>query len=129
VAIAITLRTIPTELWVAAAFVPCVSVVLMAIQNLPTFWFPLRQAPGSKPEPFELLGHVLVHPLVKMAGYCAAAATTSAVSAGAYFSFGQSAIAALIAAWLALAAFGSGVVVLLAHVFDRFDVSSAAIAR
>jgi hypothetical protein len=120
---AIALRSVPAGLWVAAAFVPPVSVVLMAIENLPTFWFPLRQSPGTKPEPFELIGHVLIHPLLRMAGYCAAVVATLVVSAGAYFLFGQRVFAALSAAWLTLAAGGSCLVVLLAHVFDRFDVT------
>jgi hypothetical protein len=120
---AIALKTIPAGLWVAAAFVPPVSVVLIAIENLPTLWFPMRQTPGTKPEPFELLGHALVHPLLRMAGYCAAVVATLVVPAGAYFLFGQRAVAALAAAWLTLAAGGSGLVVLVAHVFDRFDVT------
>ncbi len=121
--IAIALKSIPLALWVAAAFAPPVSVVLMAIENLPTFWFPLRQTPGAKPEPFEVLGRVLVHPVLRLAGYCAAVVVTFLVSAIAYFVFGQRVSAALIAAWLTLTAGGSVLVVLLAHLFDRFDVT------
>jgi hypothetical protein len=95
----------------------------MAIENLPTFWFPVRQTPRAKPEPFELLGHVLIHPLVRMAGYSAAAVGTFVVSAVAYFLFGRSVVAALAAAWLTVAAGGFGLVMFLAHVFDRFDVT------
>jgi len=120
---AIALGSVPAGLWVAAAFAPPVSVVLMAIENVPTFWFPLRQTPGTRPEPFELLGHALVHPLLRMAGYCAAVVATSMVSAGAYFLFGQRVFAALAAAWLTLAAGGAVLVALLAHMFDRFDVT------
>jgi hypothetical protein len=120
---AIALRSVPDGLWVAAAFVPPASVVLMAIENLPALWFPLRQTPGSKPEPFELLGRVLIHPLVRMAGYCAAIVATVVVSAVAYFLFGQRVSVALATAWLTLAAGGSGVVMLLAHAFDQFDVA------
>jgi hypothetical protein len=120
---AIALKSVPAALWVAAAFVPPLSVVLMAIENLPAFWFPSRQAPGTTPEPFELLGRVLVHPLLRLAGYCAAAVATLVVSAAAYFLFGQRISAALIAAWLTLVAGGFGLVGLLAHAFDRFDVT------
>jgi len=121
--IAIGLKSVPAGLWAAAAFVPPVSVVLMAIENLPTFLFPVRQTPGTKPEPFEVLGRVLVHPFLRLAGYSAAVVATLVVSVAAYFLFGQRVSAALIAAWLTLAAGGFGLVGLLAHAFDRFDVT------
>ncbi len=121
--VAVGLRSVPAGLWVAAAFVPPVSVVMMAIENLPALWFPLRLTPGFKPEPFEQLGHYLLHPLLKNAGHCAVGVATLVVSAAAYFLFGQHIGAALAAAWLALAAGGCGLVVLLAHVFDQFDVT------
>ena len=121
--IALALRSVPLGLWVAIAFVPPVSIVLMAIENLPCFWFPLRQTPGSKPEPFELLGHVLLHPVVRMVGYAVATGTTLLVAALAFFLFGKGAAPAIIAAWLTLAAIGTGLVVLLAHTFDQFDVT------
>jgi hypothetical protein len=124
-AMAIALRSVPAGLWVAAAFGPPVSVVLMANENLLILWFPLRPTPGATPEPFELIGHALLLPFLRMAGACAAVVATCAVSAGAYFLFGQSVIAALAAAWLTLAAGGSGLVVLVAYVFDRFDVARA----
>ncbi|MGO9464333.1 MAG: hypothetical protein ACLQIB_45465 [Isosphaeraceae bacterium] len=120
---AIAFGSVPAALWVAAAFVLPVSVVLMAIENLPTLWFPVRHTPGAKPEPFEVLGRVLVHPFLRLAGYSAAVVATSLVSAAAYFLFGQRASAALIAAWLTLAAGGIGLVVILADTFDRFDVA------
>jgi hypothetical protein len=100
-----------------------VSVVLMAIENLPTLWFPLRNEPGVKPEPFELLGHVLLHPFLRMAGYSVAAATTLAVTAAAYFLSGERVFAAVIAAWLTLAAGGAVLLALLARTFDEFDVT------
>jgi hypothetical protein len=120
---AIGLKGVPAELWAAAALVPPFSVVLMAIENLPTFWFPLRQRPGTKPEPFELFGHALVHPLLKLAGYGATMLATLVVSVCAYFVFGQHVLAALVAAWLTLAGCGSALVMLLAHEFNRFDVT------
>jgi hypothetical protein len=123
VVIALALRSVPIGLWVATAFVPPVSMVLMAIENLPSFWFPLRHTPGSKPEPFELFGHVLLHPVVRMVGYAAATGTTLLVATLAFFLFGQGVAAAFIAAWLTLAAIGTGLVALLAHTFDRFDVT------
>ena len=52
VIIAVALRSVPPSLWAAAAFVPLVSVVLMAIENLPTFWFPMRETRGTKPESY-----------------------------------------------------------------------------
>lgn len=122
-AAAIALRSVPEGLWIAAAFVPPVSVVLMAIENLPTFWFPIRQTPGRTPEPFEMIGLVLLHPLLRLAGYCAALVMTFAVSVGVYFVFGQRLTPALIGAWITLAASGFGLIALLAHVFDRFDVT------
>ncbi len=125
VVIAIGLKSAPTALWIAAAFVPPVSVNVMAIENLPTFWFPMRHLQGSKPEPFELLGHVLVYPLVRMLIYTAAIVATFVMSAGAYFLFGHSPVAALAAAWFTLAAIGTGLVMLLAQTFDEFDVSRA----
>jgi hypothetical protein len=121
--IALALRSVPTGLWVATAFVPPVSLVLMAIENLPSFWFPLRQTPGAKPEPFELFGHVLLHPVVRIVGYAMATGTTVLVAALAFFLFGQGVAAGIIAAWLTLAATGAGLVALLAHTFDRFDVT------
>jgi hypothetical protein len=121
--IALALRSVPLGLWVATAFVPPVSIVLMAIENLPSFWFPLRQTPGSKPEPFELLGHVLLHPVLRMVGYAVATGTTLLVAALAFFLFGKGAAPAIIAAWLTLAAIGAGLVALLADTFDRFDVT------
>jgi hypothetical protein len=123
VVIALALRSVPLGLWVATAFVPPVSIVLMAIENLPSFWFPLRHTPGSKPDPFELFGHVLLHPVVRMVGYAAATGTTVLVAALAFFLFGQGVAAAVIAAWLTLAATGAGLVALLARAFDRFDVT------
>jgi hypothetical protein len=45
------------------------------------------------------------------------------VTAIAYFVFGQRVSAALIAAWLTLFAAGLGLVVWLARIFDRFDVT------
>ncbi len=120
---AIGLRSVPAWLWVAAAFVLPVSVVLMAIENLPTLWFPVRQTHGTKPEPFEVLGRVLVHPFLRLAGYSAAVVATSVVSAAAYFLFGQRVSAALIAAWLTLATGGTVLVVILAQAFDQFDVT------
>jgi hypothetical protein len=107
----------------ATAFVPPISIVLMAIENLPSFWFPLRHTPGSKPEPFELFGHVLLHPVVRMVGYAVTAGTTLLVAALAFYLFGKGVAAAIIAAWLTLAATGAGLVALLAHTFDRFDVT------
>jgi hypothetical protein len=121
--IALALRSVPLGLWVATAFAPPVSIVLMAIENLPSFWFPLRQTPGSKPEPFELFGHVLLHPVLRMVGYAAAAGTTLLVAALAFFLFGQGVAAAIIVAWVTLAAIGTGLVALLAHTFDQFDVT------
>jgi hypothetical protein len=123
VVIALALRSVPLGLWVATAFVPPVSIVLMAIENLPSFWFPLRHTPGSRPEPFELFGHVLLHPVVRMVGYAVAAGTTLLVASLAFFLFGERAAAAIFAAWLTLAATGAGLVALLAHTFDRFDVT------
>ncbi len=128
VVIALALRRVPLGLWVATAFVPPVSIVLMAIENLPSFWFPVRKTPGSKPEPFEMLGHVLLHPVVRMVGYAVAAGTTVLVAAFAFFVFGKGVAAAIIAAWLTLAASGAGLVALLAHTFDRFDVTQDASA-
>jgi hypothetical protein len=121
--IAVAWRSAPPGLWVAAAFAPPVSVVLMAIENLPSFWFPLRQTPGSRPEPFEFFGHVLLHPLVRAAAYAAAAGTTLLVAALASLLPGNGVATALIAAWLTLGAIGAGLVVLLADTFDRFDVT------
>jgi hypothetical protein len=121
--IALALRRIPSGLWVATAFAPPVSIVLMAIENLPSFWFPVRQSPGTKPEPFEMLGHVLLHPLVRMVGYAVAAGTMVFVAAIAFFLFSKGVDAAMIAAWLTLAGSGAGLVALLAHAFDRFDVT------
>ena len=123
VVIALAMRSVPLGLWVATAFVPPVSIVLMAIENLPSFWFPLRHTPGSTPEPFELFGHVLVHPVVRMVGYAVATGTTLLVAALAFFLFGKGVASAIIAAWLTLAATGAGLVALLAHTFDRFDVT------
>jgi hypothetical protein len=122
VVISLALRRVPSELCVAAAFAPPASIVLMAIENLPSFWFPLRQTPGSKPEPFELFGHLLLHPFVRMLGYALAAGTTLLVSALAYLMFGTAAVA-IIAAWLALAASGAGLVAFLSHTFDQLDVA------
>jgi hypothetical protein len=121
--IALALRSAPLGLWVAAVFAPPVSVVWMAIENLPVLWFPLRQTPGSKPEPFELLGHVLLHPVLRMVGYAVAAGTTLLVAALAFFLFGTGIAAGIIAAWLTLSAIGTGLVALLAHTFDQFDVT------
>jgi hypothetical protein len=104
VIIALALERVPPGLWVATAFAPPVSIVLMAIENLPTLWFPLRQTPGSRPEPFEQLGHVLLHPLVRMVGYAVAAGTMVLVAALAFYLFGQRVVAAIVAAWLTLAA-------------------------
>lgn len=125
--IALALRSAPAGLWVAVAFAPPVSVVLMAIENLPSFWFPLRQTPGAKPEPFEALGHILLHPFLRMIGYAVTAGATSLAAVLALFLFGRD-VAALVAAWLALAASGAGLVALLAHTFDRFDVTQDATA-
>jgi hypothetical protein len=125
VAMAIAVRSVPAGLWAAAAFGPPVSVIVVANENLLTLWFPLRPKPGTTPEPFEQIGHALVHPILRIAGTGAAVVATSVVSAGAYFLFGQSVIAALAAAWLTLAAGGAGLVVLVSYVFDRFDVTRA----
>jgi hypothetical protein len=126
--IALGLRSVPSGLWVATAFVPPVSIVLMAVENLPSFWFPLRQTPGSQPEPFELFGHVLLHPVVRMVGYAVVTGTTVLVAALAFFLFGQGLAAPTIVAWLTLSAFGAGLVALLAYTFDRFDVTQDATA-
>jgi hypothetical protein len=45
------------------------------------------------------------------------------VAALAFYLFGQRVVAAIVAAWLTLAAGGAGLVALLAHTFDRFDVT------
>jgi hypothetical protein len=121
--VAIALRSIPPGLWLAAAFVPPVSVVMIAIENLPTLWFPLRQEPGEKPEPFEYLGHVMLHPFLKLVGFALAAVATLAVTVAAYFLSGQRSAVAMIAAWLTLAAGGASLVALLARTFDEFDVT------
>jgi len=120
---AIALGSVPIFLLVAAAFVPPLSVVLIAVENLPTLWFPVRHTPGTKPEPFEVLGRVLIHPFLRLAAHSAALVATAAVSAAAYFLFGERISAALAAAWLTLAAGGIGLVMLLADMFDRFDVT------
>jgi hypothetical protein len=57
-----------------------------------------------------------------MVGYAAATGTTSLVAALAFFLFGKG-VAAIIAAWLTLAATGTGLLALLAHTFDQFDVT------
>ncbi len=67
VAMAIAVRSVPAGLSVAAAFGPPVSVVLIAIENLLTLWFPMRPTPGTTPEPFELIGHALFRPVLRMA--------------------------------------------------------------
>jgi hypothetical protein len=123
--IAISLGSLSAALWLAAAFVLPVSVILMATENLLIFWFPVRHGPGSTPQPFELIGRVLLHPLVRSVAYGAVVVATLTMSAGAYFLFGQSASAALAAAWLTLTVSGLSLVVLLADVFDRFDVTRA----
>jgi hypothetical protein len=84
VVIAIRLKSAPGAIWIAAAFVLPISVNVTAIENLPTFWFPMRQLPGSKPETLELLGHVFVCPLVRMLIYTAAVVATFVMSAGAF---------------------------------------------
>ncbi len=127
-AIAIVLRSVPPALCLAAAFVPAVSVILMAIENLLVLWFPMRQQPGAAPEPFELIGRVLLHPFVRMAAYSAVVVAALMISAVSYFLLGQSIFAALAAAWLALAAGGLALVVLLAETFDQFDVTRVASA-
>jgi hypothetical protein len=121
--LAIGLRSLPSGIVIASAFVPLSSLVLMSIENLATFWFPMRQTPGVKPEPFEQFGHVLIYPLVRMVCYCAALVAIGVVATGAYFVFGQSAVASLAAAWLTLAVGGAGLVFLLSRAFDEFDVA------
>ncbi|HEX3447899.1 MAG TPA: hypothetical protein VHS97_06570, partial [Isosphaeraceae bacterium] len=59
----------------------------------------------------------------RMVGYAVATGTTLLVAALAFFLFGKGVAAAIIAAWLTLAATGAGLVALLAHTFDRFDVT------
>ena len=121
--VVIALRRLPPGLWAAAVFVPPVSVLVIAVENLPGFWFPMRPRQDLKPEPFEMVGHVLLHPILRMAGYATAAGTTVLVSAAAYFLSGQSFLAAVVAAWFTLAVGGIGLIALLARVFDTFDVS------
>ena len=121
--IALGLRSVPSGLWVAAVFAPPISVVWMAIENLPSFWFPLRQTPGCAPEPFEAIGHVLLHPLVRIVCYAVATGATALAAAVAFFLFGASIVAAIVAAWLTIVATGAGLVVLLARTFDWFDTT------
>jgi hypothetical protein len=121
--VVIALRRLPPGLWAAAVFVPPVSVLVIAVENLPGFWFPMRPRQDLKPEPFEMVGHVLLHPILRMAGYATAAGTTVLVSAAAYFLSGQSFLAAVVAAWFTLAVGGIGLIALLARAFDTFDVS------
>jgi hypothetical protein len=122
-AIAIALRSTHAGFWLAACFVPPVSVIVAALENLPILWFPFHETPGSKPEPFEMLGHIMIHPLLRLVGYSAVVLATLVVAAGAFFLFGQRFSAAIVAAWLTLAAGGFGLVGLVAHVFDQFDVT------
>ena len=126
--IALALQRAPFGLWVAATFAPPVSIVLMAIENLPSFWFPVRQTPGSKPEPFEQFGHVLLHPLVRMVGYAVTTVITVLMAVLAFLLFGNGVVAPTIAAWLTLAVGGVALVALLARVFDRHDVAQDATA-
>ena len=128
-AAAIAFRRAPRRLWTAAAFVPPVSVVLAAIENLPAFWFPVTQTRGTNPDPFELIGHFLIHPLLRLVAYSAVVVVTLAVAAGAYFLSGQQVYAAFGAAWLTLAAVACGLVMLVAHAFDQFDVTRNASAE
>jgi hypothetical protein len=121
--IALALQRAPFGLWVAAAFAPPVSIVLMAIENLPSFWFPVRQTPGTKPEPFELFGQVLLHPLVRMVGYAVTTVISVLMAVLAFLLFGNGVVAPTIAAWLTLAAGGVALVALLARAFDRHDVA------
>jgi hypothetical protein len=121
--IALALQRLPFGLWVAAAFAPPVSIVLMAIENLPAFWFPVRQTPGSKPEPFEQFGHILLHPLVRMVGYAVTLVLTGLMAVLAFLLFGHGVVAPTLAAWLTLAAGGVALVALLARTFDRHDVA------
>ena len=91
---------------------------LRTVASWRAFW---RSGRGAPVAVLEVIGHALVRPLLGMACACAAVFAMFVVSAGAYFLFGQSIIAALAAAWLTLAAGGSGLVVLVSYVFDRFD--------
>jgi hypothetical protein len=123
VVLVVGLRSLPSGILVASAFVPPVSVALIAIENLATFWFPMRQTPGAKAEPFEQFGHVLIYPLVRLVCYSAALSAIFVVATGAYLLFNHSALAAFAAAWLTLAAGGTGLVFLVARAFDEFDVA------
>jgi hypothetical protein len=121
--IALALQRAPSGLWMAAAFAPPVSIVLMAIENLPAFWFPVRQTPGAKPEPFEQFGHVLLYPFVRMIGYAVTTVITALMAVLALLLFGNGVVAPTIAAWLTVAAGGVALVALLARAFDRHDVA------
>jgi hypothetical protein len=121
--IALALQRVPFGLWVAAAFAPPVSILLIAIENLPSFWFPLRHTPGSRPEPFEQFGHVLLHPLVRMVAYAVTTIITALMAVLAFLLSGKGVVAPTIVAWLTLAAGAAALVALLSRAFDRHDVA------
>jgi hypothetical protein len=106
----------------AAALVLPFNFLLFALENLLFLWFPTRLMPWT-PGDFQMIGRSMLLFLGRMLCLGLALGTAVLVGALAYFIAGQSYLAALIAAWLVLAAYAVGMVPLVALAFRQYDVA------
>jgi hypothetical protein len=106
----------------AAAFVLPFNFLLFALENLLFLWFPTRMTPWT-PGDFQQFGRNILFLLGRMICLGLALGSAAMVGALAYFLTGRSWPAALIAAWLVLAAYAAGMVPLIALAFRQYDVA------
>ena len=114
----------PTLFLGAAALALPLNLVLVAIENLYFLWYPFRMT-GFNAFDFQAMGRQMLLMAAKLATLALAAALAGGVGALFYFLAGGSWAAAIVAAWLVVAALGLAIVPLLGQAFIQFDVSES----
>jgi hypothetical protein len=115
-------RRVEPILFAAAAFALPFNFLLFALENLMFLWYPTRLMPLT-PADFQQMGRNMLFLLGRMMCLGLALVSAAMVGALAYFLTGRSLPAALIVAWLVLAAYAGGMVPLIALAFRQYDVA------
>jgi hypothetical protein len=106
----------------AAVFVLPFNFLLFALENLLFLWFPTRIAPWT-PGDFQQFGRNLLFLLGRFTCLGLALGTAAIAGVLAHLLTGGSLLAGLIASWLVLAAYASGMIPLMALAFRHYDVA------
>lgn len=119
--LAIGTRTITGPFVALAAFAPVLNALMFLVDNGMFLLFPSRPM-AHTPGDIQAMGRMMLMMMAKMLSLGIALGLAAALGFAAYFLGGWA--AALVVAWLAIAAIVLGLVPLVALAFARFDVAS-----